>query len=524
MPTWLRGSLAYAGRLLETGAGLARAGLSDPRLLGMAARHVLNMKARFVRGMLRAGRVGPVPPIPQADHPARADLLALLGERMGVLVLDDAAPRSAIGVRDIDLLSAVTVLQAACPDGRLLADDVPADPSGAGRMRIQAASRIGFLLPDETGIDLECYGRRAPGFWLSQNRANPEARALYTDILDWPGLHSLSEILPARSLRRRLQAEPVDVVYTWVNHRDAEWAAAFRQHRPSEGATGRDAAALSRFHSVDELRYSLRSVARNLPWAARIHVLTNCAPPNWLDAGHDRIHWVRHDSIIPAAFLPTFSSHVIESYLHHIPGLANRFLYMNDDFFIAARKEKDFFFGEGGGSRAFLEEDGVVSGPPRPGDPDHLNAARNSAGLLLRDFGFWPTRLHKHAAYALRRDILAEIEDRWATDFDRFRSSRFRDIQDLNLPSFLYHHYALATGRAEVAPLRLSLVMSMDLRWRNRLKNALKDEVDALCINEGGSDAPASAWHSSVQTFLRDCFPRKAPWERDRVALLREKD
>lgn len=518
MRTWICRALARAFRLPGTGVGLARAGLSDPRLLSMATSHVLNMKARFVQGMLRAGRVKPVLSIQRADHPDQAYLLALLGERMGVLVLDDTAPHTVIGVRDIDLLSAVTVLHAACPDGLILADNVLANPSGAGRMRIQAASQIGFLMPDESRIDLECYGRRAPGHWLSQNRANSEARALYSDILDRPGLHLLSEILPARSLRRRVQAEPVDVVYTWVNHRDPEWAAAFRQHRPSEDNPGRDAAALSRFHSVDELRYSLRSVAQNLPWAARIHVLTNCAPPKWLDASHDQIQWVRHDSIIPAAFLPTFSSHVIESYLHRIPGLADRFLYMNDDFFIAAPKEKNFFFGEGGSSLAFLEEDGVVSGPPSPGDPDYLNAARNSAGLLLRDFGFWPTRLHKHAAYALRRDVLAEIEDRWAADFDRFRSSRFRSIQDLNLPSFLYHHYALATGRAEVAPLRLSLVMSMDLRWRNRLKNALKDEVDALCINEGGSDAPAPAWHSSIQAFLYDHFPRKAPWERDGVA------
>lgn len=518
MPTWMRTGLARAGQVLGTGVDLARAGLSHPRLLGMAVRHVLNMKVRFILGMLRAGRVSPVLSISTADHLARPDLIALLGERMGVLVLDDTSPRFAIGVRDTDLLSAVTVLKATCQDGQLLADDAPANPSGAGRMRIQAASRISFLLRDETGIDLECYVRREPGFWLSQNRANSEARALYTDILDQPGLHSLSKILPARSLRRKLQAEPVDVVYTWVNHRDPEWAAAFRQHRPSEGTPGRDAVSLSRFHSVDELRYSLRSVAQNLPWAARIHVLTNCAPPNWLDASHDRIQWVSHDSIIPAALLPTFSSHVIESYLHHIPGLANRFLYMNDDFFIAAPKGKDFFFGEGGSSLAFLEEGGVVSGPPRPGDPDYLNAARNSAGLLLQDFGFWPTRLHKHAAYALRRDILAEIEDRWAADFDRFRSSRFRSIQDLNLPSFLYHHYALETGRAEVAPLHLSLVMSMDLRWRNRLKNALKDEVDALCINEGGTDTPASAWHSCVYAFLCEHFPQKAPWEKDGVA------
>ena len=40
-----------------------------------------------------------------------------------------------------------------------------------------------------------------------------------------------------------------------------------------------DAENLARFHNKDELRYSLRSVAQNLPWVRRIHVFTNCARP-----------------------------------------------------------------------------------------------------------------------------------------------------------------------------------------------------------------------------------------------------
>lgn len=507
----MRKSARRLGRMLGRGLDYASAGLSHPRLFGMAARHVLRVQSRFLRGILRARQSDPVSP--PTNAPGRDVLLALLGERMGVLVLRDAAWSLEIGIRDIDFPTALSILRAACPAGRLVADDEPVDPTGAGWLKVQAAARVGFVLPDESRIDLECYQHRAPGFWLSQNRVNRQARALYEDILDRPGLHPLSEILPAPSLERRMQQEPVDVVYTWVNHRDPEWAAAFRQQGLSD-AQGQDATSLSRFHSVDELRYSLRSVSRNLPWAERIHVLTNCAAPDWLDTGHDRINWIRHDSIIPSEYLPTFSSHVIESYLHRIPGVTARFIYMNDDFFLAAPKEKAFFFGENGNSRAFLEDDGVVSGPPRPTDPDYLNASRNSARLLMQDFGIWPTRLHKHAAYALQRDILAEIEERWADAFSRFRPNRFRSIQDLNLTSFLYHHYALATGRAEVASLRLSLVMPMDLRWRNRLKTALERNVDALCINEGGTIPPASDWHASVHSFLKNSFPGKAPWER----------
>ena len=143
---------------------------------------------------------------------------------------------------------------------------------------------------------------------------------------------------------------------------------------------------MSRFHSIDELRYSLRSVSRSLPWFRQIHILTNCAPPDWLDVGCTKINWVKHEHIIPPEYLPTFSSHVIESYLHHIPGLTERFVYMNDDVFLTAPKEKGFFFSESGNSRAFLEEGGMVSGPIRTVDPDYLNASRNSAIVSNQTF------------------------------------------------------------------------------------------------------------------------------------------
>jgi len=432
---------------------------------------------------------------------------------MGVLVLREGLKGLEIGLRDVDFPAALRILRTACASGHFLADDEPANPEGAGWIKILQADRVKFVLPDGRRIDLECYQNRAPNYWLSQNRANRQARAIYVDLLDRPGLHLLSDILPAPSLERRMQDEPVDVVYTWVNHRDAEWAAAFRKQGVTD-SSGHDATSLSRFHSVDELRYSLRSVAHNLSWARRIHVLTNCAPPDWLDRKHERIRWVRHEHIIPSEYLPTFSSHVIESYLHRIPELTGRFIYMNDDFFLASAKEKTFFFGESGNSRAFLEADGVVSGPPRGADPDYLNASRNSARLLMQEFGIWPTRLHKHAAYALNRDILAEIEEKWIGVFNRFRPNKFRSIQDLNLTSFLYHHYALATGRAEVASLRLSVVIPTDLRWQNRLKFALENDVDALCINEGGTVPPAANWYPSVARFLQHHFPRSAPWER----------
>lgn len=46
------------------------------------------------------------------------------------------------------------------------------------------------------------------------------------------------------------------------------------------------------------------------------------------------IKYVFHDQFIPKKYLPTFSSTVIETFLHYIPGLSENFIYMNDDVYI----------------------------------------------------------------------------------------------------------------------------------------------------------------------------------------------
>jgi len=62
--------------------------------------------------------------------------------------------------------------------------------------------------------------------------------------------------------------------------------------------------------------------------------------PSWLDANHPRIKIVTHNQILDPEILPTFNSYTIESRLHHIPGLANTYLYFNNDMFLNQRVSK----------------------------------------------------------------------------------------------------------------------------------------------------------------------------------------
>lgn len=70
------------------------------------------------------------------------------------------------------------------------------------------------------------------------------------------------------------------------------------------------------------------------------------------------------------------------------------------------------------------------------------------------------------------------------------------------------------TGQAIEASINMALVKQLDIRWKNKLANALDQNVETICINEGGSGTPSWDWHDSVLDFLSRSYPMKADWER----------
>ena len=130
--------------------------------------------------------------------------------------------------------------------------------------------------------------------------------------------------------------DPVDVVYTWVDGSDPAWQERRdRALRELGGAPLHELAANdSRYTSHDELRYSLRSLEMYAPWVRQVFLVTDHQVPAWLRTDHPRLTVVDHTDLFGArGRLPTFNSHAIESQLHHLDGLAENYLYLNDDVF-----------------------------------------------------------------------------------------------------------------------------------------------------------------------------------------------
>ncbi|KAJ8299664.1 hypothetical protein KUTeg_023724 [Tegillarca granosa] len=111
----------------------------------------------------------------------------------------------------------------------------------------------------------------------------------------------------------------------------------------------------SRFEDNEELRYSLRSVEKYAPWVRHIYIITNGQIPHWLNLESPRVTIVTHsDLFLNKSHLPTFSSPAIESHIHRIPGLSQKFIYMNDDVMFGKEVWPDDFYSHSTGQKVYL--------------------------------------------------------------------------------------------------------------------------------------------------------------------------
>uniref|UniRef100_A0A668RUQ9 N-acetylglucosamine-1-phosphotransferase subunits alpha/beta n=1 Tax=Oreochromis aureus TaxID=47969 RepID=A0A668RUQ9_OREAU len=111
----------------------------------------------------------------------------------------------------------------------------------------------------------------------------------------------------------------------------------------------------SRFEDNEELRYSLRSIERHAPWVRHIFIVTNGQIPSWLNLDNPRVSVITHQDIfLNNSHLPTFSSPAIETHIHRIPGLSQKFIYLNDDVMFGKDVWPDDFYSHSKGQKVYL--------------------------------------------------------------------------------------------------------------------------------------------------------------------------
>jgi Stealth protein CR2, conserved region 2/Stealth protein CR1, conserved region 1 len=293
---------------------------------------------------------------------------------------------------------------------------------------------------------------------------------------------------------RRSRHDAIDVVVAWVDGLEPKHRAKRRQYladldeevRPERSARNK-----RRFADNDEIRFCLRSIRNYAPWVRTIWLLTDDQVPAAIDprrAKRQGIRIVDHREIFQGYedLLPTFNSLAIETMLWRIKGLADRFLYFNDDMMLTGSVQPtDFFLPNGKVKLRGRWSDWT-------GRPEKVGSFHGRNKLLGAEMlGYTPGRFFSsgHVIYPLLRPAMEELFEGFKPAFLANAAYRFRNREQF-WPVSAHDHLLLESGRAEVTTLtdaahiskRFSLIASPD-ELEARLKQLTEPTIRMACIN-----------------------------------------
>lgn len=261
----------------------------------------------------------------------------------------------------------------------------------------------------------------------------------------------------------------IDVVYLWVDGADPVWRAK-RQlaHERWQGARRGDLAVYGnvegRYRDNGELRFNLRALKRFFPDHGHVYIVTDGQKPEWLKPSAG-LTIVDHSTLLPKG-APVYDSANIESWLHHIPGLSERFIYLNDDVFFGAPVDVDWWFGER--LRVFIEaeliaeQDGFQANAMSQANASVLS--KDWLAATYADYAHVP-HIYSHSPRPMRKSLMLELESLAPELFKNTRSTTFRSWR---VPA---------------------LIPDLVPRWMVHMGHAEEEVLDPLYISTGDADA-----------------------------------
>ena len=315
-------------------------------------------------------------------------------------------------------------------------------------------------------------------------------------------------------------SEPLDLVYTWVDDSFSGYLDQLNRYVTDK----RDPNPNRTRDNLDIIRYSLRSVARNLPGIRKIYLLT-CRPqvPVWLNTEHPKIEVVHHDQIMHPAILPTYNSFAIVSHLHLIPGLSQRFLYFEDDMLAMSPRLPKAMFAPDGRPLVHLDRRWVAPLSKlgrKTSSPWNLSLA-NADAALARRFGPGLRRHIIHGPQLMQVEVARAMCDDYPDLIAATRASRFRGADNVAC-EFLAQHLAIETGAAVQAGDRASARMQGYVSLENlapwtwvQLWRVLRRQPLSVTLNDSFGDTPNPRVEAMVRAQLDRWFPEACAYERD---------
>ena len=308
----------------------------------------------------------------------------------------------------------------------------------------------------------------------------------------------------------------VDIVYTWVDGNDLAWQeshAAFTGIKP----VGADVDCKGRYADNDELKFSLRSVEKYAPWIRRVFIITDSQVPSWLDTTNPRVRIVDHKEILPPEAIPCFNAQVIEHYLHNIPGLAEHFIYSNDDMFFNREVRPETFYNSDGlpyvrllrsplRSLTIWLKDKLLKKPL-----SHYNSGmKRASDLVVAKYG---KRLSEKAHHNIDGYLKSDYRKTFETFSNEISPTAVNHIGAGNdIQRILYSYVPLVTGRACKEYVDKHTSFMLRIHKHDHYERMEKYNPIFFCLND--SQYATDADRALARKYLEKRFPEKSQFEK----------
>jgi hypothetical protein len=347
-------------------------------------------------------------------------------------------------------------------------------------------------------------------------------------------------------------AENLSIVYIWNNGTDPEYINNRNQYTDDKVDIVE--------RKYDELQYSLRSLDKYLPWhKGKIFIVTPGQTPSWLDTKNPRIEIVHQDDILPLEAIPTFNIFVLEMYLDRIPGISERFVYMNNNHYFKTYTHPQFFFNHEFAPKYYLTRK-VVNDRRKALEMAKSKKMKNyrkyqsslyyTNGIVKEAFGASVTiRYTDRVAYAWYRDLFEPARKIYKNYVSETIKHKFIDSLDI-IPTFAIQSFNIfgaanpffpeligGDGKAkELAPITLNSGRSIDyypfdivspgvrentMKTTALTKNSLKNHEGLRAIENNPGvfmsiklQGNESDYYDDLMEFMGPRFPEKSSFEK----------
>lgn len=335
--------------------------------------------------------------------------------------------------------------------------------------------------------------------------------------------------------------EGIDFVVSWVDSTDVEWQKQFNYYKGNSGTADISKA---RYRDWDFFKYWFRAVEQYAPWVNKVFLVTNGTNPKWINPNHPKLILTKHSDYIPQKHLPTFNSITIEMYINRIKDISEHFVYFNDDMFINAPIQPEYYFRNG--LPCDSNEESLFN-IPKYNPIDRFNIYMSiiaNIGVINCHFNrkkVWresPKRwfgLHlgkgiitsllmhnkerfvgfkwKHNEQAYLKSI---FDDAWEKEANMIEQSCTRFREEVTLNPYFFRYWQFATNR--FYPIKLNRMV----KYRTEKKDipiivkALSEQKYAsICINDTPfcTDEEYIAYKEIIHQAFEKKFPNKSSFE-----------